>query len=160
MRQDKLLQTPDYYRGLFISRFALLEMFIDTFICRYFELDDKKSKDLVFMLLNRMTFEAKRTTIKTILERHFEKKGFVKTKNNKWPFADVLNEIRLLNDHRICFAHYATNGGNSTEDNLIELVEYRDKMKTIIYSKVEYDKIIRRTSKVYAQLLGLIDYDK
>ncbi|HWZ02014.1 MAG TPA: hypothetical protein VNX40_00315 [Mucilaginibacter sp.] len=149
------LKDPHYYRGLFISKFSMVELFMDAAICFYFTRDEEMAKDLIFMVINRLTFESKRTAFKAILEKISIADGFKKTKNNKWPYSELLNEIRLLNDHRIYFAHYAIFGGKSTDENVIELMEYRDQKKRIIYSKAEYYKLIKRLGNVISQVMKI-----
>ncbi|SHN30508.1 hypothetical protein SAMN05216524_10942 [Mucilaginibacter sp. OK098] len=129
-----------YYRGFLLAQFAALETTIDVYIASYF-IDSDKKYDLMNIILNRLTFEAKRTALKTILDR--KTPDFIKTKNNTWPSSKFIEELRLLNNERNIFAHYVDTFKES-ETAIISLMEFRDKSKIVEYDWSKYELIVKR----------------
>jgi hypothetical protein len=94
-----------------------------------------------------MTFEAKRTSIKTITEDLAKSKGFKKTKSNSFPQNKLLDEIRQLNDYRNYFAHYtdvAMSDKNGLLDYVIALHERRDSKQKRMYNLSQFNGLIDR----------------
>ncbi|TFF35223.1 hypothetical protein [Mucilaginibacter psychrotolerans] len=129
-----------YYRGFLLAQFAALETTIDVYIASYF-IDSDKKYDFMNIILNRLTFEAKRTALKTILDR--KTPDFVKSKNNTWPNSAFIEELRLLNNERNIFAHYVDTIKHD-ESAIISLMEFRDKSKIVEYDWPKYESIVKR----------------
>ncbi|RYY06385.1 MAG: hypothetical protein EOP43_06530, partial [Sphingobacteriaceae bacterium] len=100
------INNTHYYRGLVIGSFTNLEKTIETILIDEFITDDSKKVDFMMIILDRMTFEAKRTSLKSILDKKAVTGGFIKTKNNSYPNGKLFDEIRLLQDQRNYFAHF------------------------------------------------------
>lgn len=133
-------EQPHYYRGYLLAQFAALEATIDVYIASYF-IDSDKKYELMNVILNRLTFEAKRTALKTILDK--KSPDFVKTKNNTWPSSKFIEELRLLNNERNIFAHYVLTLKVS-ETAIISLMEFRDKSQVVEYDWPKYESIVKR----------------
>lgn len=137
-----------YYRGFLLAQFAALETTIDVYIASYY-LDSDKKYDLMNVILNRLTFEAKRTALKTLLDR--KSPNFIKTKNNTWPSSKFIEELRLLNNERNIFAHYVDTF-KENETAIISLKEFRDKSITIEYEWPKYESIVKRITSAIKKL--------
>lgn len=144
---DEYMFYSNYYRGLLISSFQSLEKAIEYFIADYFIKDPAKSSELTSIILDRMTFEAKRTAYKAILIKTAESNGFVKTNKKGYIFKDHLDEISQLNSIRNMFAHYFPVIPGSNDGSVIALAEFRDNFSTKHYSKEDMDTIINRIHK-------------
>jgi hypothetical protein len=151
------LNHGHYLRGLVINEFCGLESGLQRYIATYFLGDSDSRKEFSNIILDRLTFEAKRTSLKTILDKKAIEKGFVKTKNNKWPHAQFLDEIRRLNDHRNYFAHYLMTMPQTPTDKAIGLAEFRDNLKIITYTDDEIQKLLTDITTTYHAIEELIE---
>jgi hypothetical protein len=138
--EEPIKKDKHYYRGFLLAQFAALEATIDVYIASYY-IDSDNKYDLMNVVLNRLTFEAKRTALKTILDR--KTPDFVKTKNNTWPSAKFIEELRLLNNERNIFAHYVDTFKVS-ETAIISLMQFRDKSQVVEYDRPKYLSIVNR----------------
>jgi hypothetical protein len=145
----------EWYRGNFISEFSGLEMAIERLLITYFIKDGFKKVEFVEIILDRLTFEAKRTSAKVIAEKQCIKTGFIKTGKNSWPFKKLFDEINSLNSHRISFAHYRDTIPSSFNDSVIGLISNRDSSKVIWYTKIKYNEHIRHIRKCKQQILDM-----
>ncbi|HTD97992.1 MAG TPA: hypothetical protein VK668_01845 [Mucilaginibacter sp.] len=146
-----------YYRGNLINKFSGFEKAVEYFIGNYFMAGNLKLNEMMNVLLDRMTFESKRTAFKAILDKKELDKGFIKTKNNSFHHSEFFNEIRLLNDQRNYFAHYVLVISSEAKDKIIGLAEFRDSMNIIWYSLPEYNAIIHRVYTVTEKVRKLTD---
>jgi len=155
--------NPHAYRGYFISKFTEVETAISAFLTLYFLKGSELSSDgLLTIVVDRLTFESKRAAYKAVLDDHsVNVDGFVKTKNNKWPYANLFDEIRQLNEVRIQYAHYLMDEDRFGEDNaVITLIEFRDSPKVHEYTQKEFDKLIEKIEKVENQINETYKYIK
>ena len=145
---------PDYYRGFLISEFAQLEKAIDYYICKYFLTEEIKVYEMMQVITDRLTFEAKRTALKNLLDKKSLASGFVKTNSKSWPSSSFLEELRLLNLERNIFAHYPT--FLTDKNSLICLIEFRDTESILSYDSKKYYSIFERINKA----MGMIFRDE
>jgi hypothetical protein len=145
--------NPNEYRGRLISTFSVLEKAIEYFIAKHFVASEETALEMMQVILDRMTFEAKRTSLKYILDKRSDRSGFKKTKNNSYPSSKFLEEIRLLNDERNIFAHYVLGTENYKKDSVIELIKFRDNSTLLTYNSKEFAKIIVRIESAISNVL-------
>lgn len=133
--QEHLLyiENANKWRGDIISRFNQLEGTLGFVMAHYFLRGNSKLSELLNSVIDRLSFEQKRTALKAIVDKIDVKNGFVKTKSNKWPSNEYFDRIRRLNDHRNYFAHYSLVAFMGKHDKVIGLEERRD----VISSKVK-----------------------
>ncbi|RWY53956.1 hypothetical protein [Mucilaginibacter gilvus] len=151
------LNHGHYLRGLLINEFSGLEKKIERFIVTYFLGDSNMQNEMSDVLLDRLTFEAKRASFKSIIDKRSVKNGFKKSKNNKYPESALFDEIRRLNDHRIYFAHYIMVMPSTIDENIIGLAEFRDSVKILWYSEKEYQKLIADINRVSDKIELMIE---
>lgn len=99
-------------------------------------------------ILDRLTFEAKRTAFKGLLDKKATEDGFIKTKSNSWVHGKLIDNIKKLNDQRVYFAHYYLAYPRPHGKYVICLVEYRDTLKSHDYSEEQMDLLIAEIKKV------------
>ena len=150
------MEKAMYCRGRVINEFAILEKIIEGYLTSYFIGSSDKRDEFWHIILDRLNFEAKRTSLKTILENKAKKDGFIKTKSNKYPDSKLLEDIRKINEHRIYFAHYALITPNEKTDSIIILMEYRNNMKKITYTSDEFVKLINYISSVRDKIMYMM----
>ena len=147
---DNRLINAHYYIGVILNSFVLLENEISYAISEYFLGDSDKVWRLMDIVLDRLTFESKRASLKAIVEKTEDSNGFIKTKNNSYACKEFFNELRLLNDQRNYFAHYFLIQGSNvahpsnTKDVVLILTDFRDKGKDHYYTKAYSEKIVDR----------------
>jgi hypothetical protein len=147
-----------YFRGSLIDEFCHLEHTIEKYLVRYFFDESEKRRELKNLILDRLTFEAKRTALKAMLDEKEKEKGFIKTKSNKYAHTELISEIRLLNDQRNYFAHYYLAIPAKFPSNLVIcLAEYRDYVKTHDYTIEKYESILDRIEQAIRKLDTLMD---
>lgn len=154
------LQKANYYRGLVINDFILLEIIIEQIITdEFFGVNSTNIKANQFknIILNRMNFDAKRTALKYIFDRMQEDNGFIKTKNNSYPNSKVINEVRLLIDERNRFAHYLSMQPVKEGNTVLVLAEFRDKGKFHYYSEEDINALRKRISNMRTKLFDLFE---
>lgn len=155
--QFKHINEGYYYRGVVINTFTTLERNMEMILTDHFI--DKEAKTLknqfVFVILDRMTFEAKRTSIKSLVDQKSIENNFIKTKNNSYPHGKLFDEIRKLQELRNNFAHFSIAIPNEKTDSVIGLAGMRDKVDVIWYSLDEIDKINKRILKAADELIAL-----
>ena len=138
-----VFDNPHAYRGVFIGQFAELELAISSFLSLYF-IPSGDNNDLSSILIDRLTFESKRTAYKTVLDKIALKNGFIKAKNNKYPYSELLDEIRKLNEIRIQFAHYYLADADMDKGHVIKLIEFRNSGAIWVYSQEKFDSVFER----------------
>ena len=160
------LKQSYYYRGWIISEFASLEKQIETFIMKEMDVLDSCGYEMQTIILDRLTFEAKRASLKTILEDKFNRAGFQKTTRNSYPFKSLLIELNQLNELRNQFAHYTLRCNFYPEEKdkefVISLAKYRDQFSFIDFTRDDIEKILVRIVKANEQLenyLGKVNLD-
>lgn len=157
MTLEEWMSYAHFYRGQLINEFTILEIAIEYYLAEHFTDSSDKQDELRSIIFNRMTFESKRTSFKTILEQKAISKGFVKNKSNSFPKQKLLEEIRRLNDNRNHFAHYTLVANDKFIDNgyVIGLAEFRDSTKYKWYTKEEFKSIIERIRNATNEVLTL-----
>jgi hypothetical protein len=141
-----------YYRGYILDAFIQLEMAINQYIVTYFLNDDKKSFELTFTILDRMSFRDKKDSFKSILDKLGMKNQFITTKKETNPINALLNEIQLLGEIRNQFAHYYLIAVLPFDDfsesgKVITLAKFKDRFEVKSYSEKELKDLIIRINK-------------
>lgn len=149
LKQFTHLSQGHFLRGFLINEFSGLEKSLERYIGIYVLGESGDLDRLINIILDRLTFEAKRTAFKTIRNNIAIENGFVKNKSNKYPDSDLIHEIRRINDHRIYFAHFMIVMPDINSDKVISLVEFRDSTKIISYTEDEYNKLIADIKNAY-----------
>lgn len=127
-----------WYRGYVINSFSVLEKKIETIIAEHFKIEDKRM-EFIMTIMDRMNFESKRSSLKSIFDNIEVSNGFAKTKNNSYPNSKLFDEIRRLNDQRNYFAHHMLTS-NPPKGKVIGITEMRDDINTRWYSEEEIEK--------------------
>jgi hypothetical protein len=158
----KLLTNPDEYRGLFISEFAELERSMDMFLADYFIPDDINCAiELITILIDRITFENKRTALRAVFER--------RDVLQKSVYKKLLEDIRKLSVIRNYFAHYKTVDFDKSEvyypkikDKavVIGLVQLRDGSDDISYTNVDFYNEINKIRKCKEVINKIINEER
>jgi hypothetical protein len=141
-----------FYRGLFISRFATLEKSIDIYLAAEFS-ERGKIEGLSQIIIDRLTFENKRTALRTILDKKSIADGFKKTNSKSFPSGKFIEELRILQMHRNYFAHYHTSVNTAQPDSLISLIEFRDSRTILHYNQEKLFGLIERIDEAVAKLV-------
>lgn len=146
---EDYVANSHHYRGWVINEFATLEKQIEAFILEDLEVMSICGYEMQTVILDRLTFEAKRQSFKKLLEDKYLRAGFVKTNKKSFPFKPLIIELNLLNDLRNMFAHYPLNDNYRIlkEDTVISLMRYRDNFDHISFSGEEMDRIVARIHK-------------
>ena len=152
-----VFDNPHAYRGVFIGQFAELELVMGSFLSLYF-VPSGDGNDIMSILIDRLTFESKRTAYKAVLDKIAVKNGFVKTKNNKYAYSELLDEIRKLNEIRIQFAHYYLADADMDKGHVIALVEFRNSPSVYEYSQEMFDIIFERLENATKAVLKTYDH--
>lgn len=144
-------------RGKIIAHFAMFEKNIEGFLAAEFAgdgVDRRKMQNIVF---DRMTFEAKRTSVKTILLNRAIDEGFEPSKKKGHPYKKLMDDLTYLNSIRNQFAHHPTiQATNKLEYSYaIGLMEYRDSPNYKWFTVEEIDSIIKRIQSAKEEILNL-----
>ena len=154
-----ILNSVNEYRGYLINEFTMLERALDKhLLLHFYPTDDANSRSHYRMhevLLDRMTFDGKRTAVKGILDNKVISEGFKKTKNKSYPHSKILGEVRELIEIRNFFAHYLTVIDHAKE-TVITLLQFRDSTKLLQYTQQDFDELVERIMKATSDVLGLI----
>jgi len=153
-----ILNSPHEYRGFIINEFTKLERALDKHLL--FEFFDKGNSYMHWkmheILLDRLTFDGKRTAVKGILDNKATSEGFVKTKNNSYPNGKLFDEVRQLIEERNQFAHYSLVTDHANPGSVITLLKFRDNTKLLTYKQDDFDELVTRTIKATSDILKLI----
>lgn len=125
------------YRGLIIDEFINLELSLTKYLTKYF-LGATNERDYAFqvIILDRLTFEHKRASFKSVIDAISKHRGFKKTKSTPSKYKSLLEDIRRLNDFRNQFAHYFIVGVFLIDKKkTVVLTELRDGIKPISYTE-------------------------
>lgn len=153
------LNTPNEYRGYFISKFATLERSIDLYLASYFiSRDTNLMHDLVSILIDRLSFENKRSALKALFDIRNEKD----TSNHKKTgiFKKIIDACGELARIRNYFAHYHSVLVSDTMKNdgiVIGLVQFRDSIKIIWYSESQFDSLMEKIDKTNQGIINLMN---
>lgn len=144
----KALNTPDEYRGYFISEFAKLERVIDIFFAHYFIRDNnpKYHNELISILIDRISFESKRDALKVVLDLIYLDKTAHNGGKKVKEFKVLLDEIGKAARIRNYYAHYLST--NLRDETIaISLVQFRNSSNIIVYTKDEFNNQISQINK-------------
>lgn len=144
-------------RGKIIAHFAMFEKNIEALLASEFSIDTVEKREMQSIIFDRMTFESKRTALKTILLKRAIAEGFEPSKKKGHPNKKLMEELIYLNSIRNQFAHYPTiQATNEREYNYaIGLAEYRDSPNFKWFTFDEIDLIITRIQSAKLEILGL-----
>ena len=147
---EDYISNSHHYRGWIINEFSKLEKEIELFIMDDLEILMICGFEFQTIILDRMTFEAKRASLKKLLEEKSKKNGFKKTSKNSYPHKRLLEELVALNEIRNNFAHFPLNETFLNDEylyNAICLIKYRDDYRTVNYTHSQIETIITRIHK-------------
>jgi hypothetical protein len=142
----------NYYRGLLISRFATLEKSLDYYLASQFTSRDNIA-DLTNIIIDRLTFENKKTALKAILDKKSSANGFVRTNTKSFPSGKFIEELRSLQFQRNCFAHYHLSTNIDEPSSIISLIEFRDSKSILHYTKTKYYNILKRMDEAISKII-------
>lgn len=145
-------------RGKIIAHFAMFEKNIEALLAAEFSADHIERRKMQNIVFDRMTFESKRTSVKTILLNRAIEEGFIPSKKKGHPNKKLMEELTFLNAIRNQFAHYPTiQATNKLEYSYaIGLEEYRDSPNSKWFTTDEIEEIINRIQSAKKEILKLI----
>lgn len=137
---EMYVDNSHHYRGWVINEFARLEKEIEHYILKNLKVLEICGLEIQTILLDRMTFEAKRSSFKKLLIEQD-----IKKKSN---YKKLFDELVLLNEQRNRFAHYPLREefleDDSYKDLAISLIRFRDGYDFINYSQEDVQSIVNR----------------
>jgi hypothetical protein len=145
---EEYLQGSYYYRGMFIDKFCNLELEIERCIGSAFFDNSPDRRYFKNIILDRLTFEAKRTALRALLQH----------KTPDINYKKLFDEISQLSNKRNHFAHYylTSNPIGVPYTYVIGLADYRDGKDivkdVIIYDSERFERAISRVESVIEQL--------
>ncbi|WP_158798110.1 hypothetical protein [Pedobacter sp. L105] len=148
-----------FYRGSILNFCIALEKAMDLFVASYLTNDRYKQQEIMVLLLDRMTFEGKRTTVKSILYKAEEKAGFVKTKKNSYKHSALIEEIREINQIRNYMAHYLLATYKEAYERYPEeigFIEFRDSPKCFWMNHETFVNMMNKISHAHDQMNSLV----
>ncbi|WP_461460439.1 hypothetical protein [Mucilaginibacter sp.] len=145
-------EKASYYRGKMIEEFCKVELALERYLAAYFLKIPEERREFKNYILDRLTFEAKRTAFKGLLDKQATEDGFIKTKNNKWAHGSLVDQIKKLNDQRVYFAHYYLAYPRPPGKYVICLTEYRDTLKSHDYSADRMELLILEIKQVAKEI--------
>jgi len=135
------LKNPNEYRGYFITQFAKLERSIDVYLAEYFLLNNINGvNEIIEVLIDRITFESKRTALKVLLDKKHASNTDPKKRGN--PYKKLLDELRKTAEVRNWFAHYHLVVTNHDKNLVIGLLQFRDSTNIKSYTHAQFEKLI------------------
>jgi hypothetical protein len=102
-----------------------------------------ESNDFKNIILDRLTFEAKKTALRAMMDQKSIQDGFIKGKK-AYPSKKLIDELTYLNNEGVAFAHYVAVIPWTPDNTILTLYENRDKMKPRTYSKEKLQEILQR----------------
>lgn len=144
-------------RGKIIAHFAMFEKNIEALLAAEFSADGADRQKMQNIVFDRMTFESKRTSVKTVLLNRALEEGFEPSKKKGHPYKKLMDELTYLNSVRNQFAHFPTiQATNKLEYGYaIGLVEFRDSPNVRWFTFEEIDTIIDRIKSAKTEILHL-----
>lgn len=144
-------------RGKIIAHFAMFEKNIETLLAAEFSTDSPERQKMQSIVFDRMTFESKRTALKTVLLNRAIEEGFIPSKKKGHPNKNLMDELSYLNSVRNQFAHYPTmQATNKLEYSYaIGLGDYRDNPTSEWFTFEEIDTIIQKIQSAKKEILKL-----
>ena len=135
----------------------MFEKNIEALLAAEFSSEIKDRQKMQHIVFDRMTFESKRTSVKTILLNRAIEEGFKPSRKKGHPYKKLIDELSYLNTIRNQFAHYPTiQATNKLEYSYaIGLMEYRDSPVYKWFSTAEIETIVRRIHAAKLEILKL-----
>lgn len=160
---DPSCYDPDWlgntylHRGKVIAHFAFFEKALEWLLASEFSPNRKIQRTMKSVIFDRMSFEQKKTSIRTMLLERGIQEGFVQTKTKRHPYKTLIDELTELNSIRNQFAHYPTVQATNRFEygSAIGLDENRDNGKMIWFSVEDIEMIIARIAKAQASIYAL-----
>jgi hypothetical protein len=157
----KELSNQDEYRGFFISEFAKLERAIDLCIATYFIPSGVSplSNQIISILIDRITFENKRTALKKIFD--IKNKADMSNHKNTGIYKKIINALGELARIRNYFAHYYSIPipDDRKMHAAIGLVQQRDSNRLHIYTIALFYKEVDKITLTREAIEKFIKYD-
>lgn len=141
-------------RGIVINVATILEKSIDSYISKYLSSIEEKQNEIYYFLLDRMTYEGKRTAFEAILKKNNTQEEFKRTSKK------LIDDIRKVIYQRNYFAHFLINFDPIEAVNHpgeIGFIEFRDGEKTVWYSREKMIKFVELTNKCILEIQNLTD---
>lgn len=144
-------------RGKIIAHFAMFEKNIEALLAAEFSADGTDRQKMQNIVFDRMTFESKRTSLKTILLNRAIEEGFEPSRKKGHPYKKLIDELTYLNAIRNQFAHYPTLQATNKQEYsyAIGLVEYRDSPNFKWFTQEEIEEIVGRIQSAKKEILQL-----
>ena len=143
-------------RGSIINETSLLEKHIEQIIANYFCSNSDIGDELINVILSeKMTFDAKRHTLRYVIEKSHTK---FNSENSTW-----FNDMEQIMKDRNIFAHYPLDTRPESfneykNSNRIGFTRFRNKIEVIYYSDEDLHKktsLIVKYIAEFRKLLGL-----
>lgn len=133
----------------------MFEKNIEALLAAEFSADGADRQKMQNIVFDRMTFESKRTSVKTILLNRAIEEGFEPSKKKGHPYKKLMDELTYLNSVRNQFAHFPTIQATSKSEfnYAIGLMEYRDSPNFKWFTSEEIDTIINRIQSAKIEIL-------
>lgn len=138
MTEHQLIALGIEYRGTVLDACVYLEKWMDTYIVYYFTYDGDIAMEMLELLLDRMSFDAKISTFEAILKKKLSKDLFKKT------YSKLFSELRYVKDERNKFAHYVQ---KVNSENNVVLICFRNSQTPHVYDKSKYELLLSRIEK-------------
>lgn len=150
-------QNSYAFRGKIIAHFAMFEKTLDGLLAAEFSSTGEGRRKMQNVIFDRMTFESKRTAVKTLLLDRAKAEGFVPSKKKGNPYNQLIDDLSYLNALRNQFAHYPTVQATNKEEYgmAIGLLESRDNPNSKWFTSNQIDEIIEKISATQKELVRL-----
>ncbi|MES2063562.1 MAG: hypothetical protein V4456_16665 [Bacteroidota bacterium] len=89
-------------RGKIIAHFAMFEKNIEALLSAEFSPDGAARQKMQNIVFDRMTFESKRTSLKTILLNKAIEEGFEPSKKKGHPYKKLIDELTSMPSQPVC----------------------------------------------------------
>lgn len=147
------IKNANTIRGLVIARFCSLEYCIVDNLTTLFSDDPQQEKDMLEVLIERMSFEEKRQALKQMLQRRNE----VNNTDLKNDYIQLMNEIQKLIVIRNRFAHYPTAKVFDLKSQyVITLKKYKDGIDYLKFTQDDIDDLLNKISNAEHKLFILL----
>jgi len=152
---DEYSENAYYLRGKLIDTFNTMEKCIESFIVNYFMPNNSKMFDFQSIILDRLIFQSKKEVFFELMKQEQRKRGFIKRKNNAWPYSRLFKDITEMQDERNRFAHYYLAKPSILRDEVIVLIEFRDSVKLHRYNQIKYNDLIERVKSLVDEITNI-----
>jgi hypothetical protein len=139
---DEIIGKSYLIRGEILHLCTILEKDIEDFICKYFTNSNDKAQELFVIVLDRMAFDSKISTLEVLLKKihgdNFDKK-----------YLKLFVELRFVKEHRNAMAHHMVDVFESHKPlkQGVGFINYRNTATVTNYDKGKLKQVIDRTIK-------------